>query len=322
MAVKFVDFVMQKWDDTLSSIKDLAGLIARFADEGVTQTVIPQLCLYKASRIAEPLYMVYEPSVCIVAQGCKRCMLADEVLVYDDAKYLVIKVDVPIISQHVDATPERPFLCLRMTLDPAAIAALMIERKMNRVLRQEPGRALVVSDVTSDLIEASVRLLRLLDAPDDIATLAPLIEREILYRLLQGEQTSTLGQIAFPESKLQQVNRAIDWIKRNFREPFSVEAAADAAHMSPSALHLHFKEVTRLTPLQFQKQLRLQEARRLILTNSMDAAATAFQVGYESPSQFSREYRRLFGAPPAADGRRLRDDRANKLSKETGGPLP
>lgn len=305
----------------MPSIKDLAGLIARFSDEGMTQTAIPQLCLYKASRIAEPLYTIYEPSVCIVAQGRKRCMVADKVLVYDDAKYLVIKVDVPIISQHIDATPERPFLCMRMKLDPAAIAALMIEREMNHVLHDEPGPALVVSDVTVELIDASVRMLRLLEAPDDIATLAPLIEREILYRLLKGEQTSTLGQIAFPESKLQQVSRAIDWIKRNFREPFSIEAAADAARMSPSALHLHFKAVTRLTPLQYQKQLRLQEARRLILTNSMDAAATAFLVGYESPSQFSREYRRLFGAPPAADGRRLRDASANSLPKESSGPL-
>lgn len=290
----------------MSSIKDLAGLIARFAHEGATETAIPQLNLFKASRVVAPLHTVYEPSFCIVAQGSKRSMVADNAYIYDEAKYLVIKVDVPIISQYIDATPERPFLGMRMQLDPGAIASLMLERGMEPVRSKEPGQALVVSDVTDELIDASVRMLRLLDTPDDIATLAPLIEREILYRLLQGEQTSKLGQIAFADSKLHQVNRAIDWIKRNFREPFSIEHAASAAHMSSSALHLHFKAVTNLTPLQYQKQLRLQEARRLILTTSMDAAATAFAVGYESPSQFSREYRRLFGAPPAADGRRLR----------------
>jgi AraC-like DNA-binding protein len=291
----------------LSSIRDLAGLIERFADgDGSHQTEIPQICLFRASRIAEPLHSIYEPSFCIVAQGRKRSMVADKVFIYDEAKYLVIKVDVPIISQHLDATPERPFLCLRMKLDPAAIAALMIERGIQPVASEEPGPALVVSDVTHELIDASVRMLRLLETPEDIPTLAPLIEREILYRLLQGEQTSKLGQIAFAESKLQQVNRAIEWIKRNFREPFSIEAAAAEARMSASALHLHFKAVTTLSPLQYQKQLRLQEARRLILTEALDAAATAYAVGYESPSQFSREYRRLFGIPPAADGRRLR----------------
>ena len=291
----------------MSEIKTLAALIARFAtEEGTNETAIPQVCLYKASRITEPMHSIYEPSVCIVAQGSKRSMVADRVYVYDDAKYLVIKVDIPIISQHIDATPDRPFLCMRMTLDPGAIAALMIERGMPQTSSEEPGQALVVSDVTPDLIDVSIRMLRLLDNPRDIATLAPLFERELLYRLLQGEQTSKLGQIAFAESKLQQVNRAIDWIKRNFREPFSIDETARAARMSASALHLHFKAVTRLTPLQYQKQLRLQEARRLILTNSMDAAATAFTVGYESPSQFSREYRRLFGVPPGADGRRLR----------------
>jgi len=295
----------------LSSIQDLSNLIARFTSaDGTHATAIPQICLYRASRVQEPVHAIYEPSVCIVAQGRKRSMVADQVLVYDDAKYLIIKVDVPIVSQHIEATPERPFLCMRMTIDPASIAALMIERGMSHSAGEDPGPALVVSDVTTDLIDACVRMLRLLEAPDDIPTLAPLIEREILYRLLQGEQTAKLGQIAFADSKLQQVNRAISWIKKNFRKPFSVEAAAAEARMSASALHLHFKAVTRLTPLQYQKQLRLQEARRLILTHSLDAAATAFEVGYESPSQFSREYRRQFGIPPATDGRRLRRDPA------------
>ena len=271
------------------------------------QTGIPRVCLYRASRVTEPIHSVYEPSLCIVAQGRKQSMVGDKVYVYDDAKYLVISVDVPIINQLVDATPERPFLCLRFNLDPGAIAALMIERNISHADHEHPGPALVISNLTLELIDASVRMLRLLDTPSDIPALAPLIEGEILYRLLKGEQTAKLGHIAFAESKLQQVNRAIAWIKRNFREPFSIDAAAAEARMSPSALHLHFKAVTTYSPLQYQKQLRLQEARRLILAQSLDAAAAAFSVGYESPSQFSREYRRLFGAPPARDGRRLRE---------------
>jgi transcriptional regulator GlxA family with amidase domain len=160
--------------------------------------------------------------------------------------------------------------------------------------------------VTPPVIDAAVRLLRLLETPADIPVLAPLAEREILYRLLVGDQTSRLRQIAFAESKLQQVNRAIGWIKQNFRAPFSIEALAAEARMSASALHEHFKTVTSMSPLQYQKQLRLQEARRLILLQSLDAAMAGHTVGYDSPSQFSREYKRLFGAPPARDIARLR----------------
>ncbi|HPG88628.1 MAG TPA: AraC family transcriptional regulator [Hyphomicrobium sp.] len=292
----------------MTSLGDLVELIARHAPtDGTHATAISPIWLYRASRINEPIHALHEPSLCIVAQGRKRSMVGDTVYVYDEAKYLVISVDVPIISQLLDATPERPFLCMRLRLDPAAIAALMIERNITPVEHDRPGPALVISDLTSELIDASVRMLRLLDAPNDISALAPLIEREILYRLVNGEQTYKLGHIAFAESKLQQVSRAIAWIKRNYKEPFSIEAAAAEARMSASALHVHFKAVTTFSPLQFQKQLRLQEARRLILAQSIDAAAAAFSVGYESPSQFSREYRRLFGSPPARDGRQLRE---------------
>jgi transcriptional regulator GlxA family with amidase domain len=160
--------------------------------------------------------------------------------------------------------------------------------------------------MNDDLLDAAIRLLRLLRTPRDIPILAPLAEREIIYRLLRGEQTSRMGQIAFAESKLQQVNRAIAWIKTNFRNAFSVEDLADEARMSSSALHQHFKTVTGMTPLQYQKQLRLQEARRLMLTQATDAAMAGHTVGYDSPSQFSREYRRLFGAPPLRDIEKLR----------------
>jgi AraC-like DNA-binding protein len=206
----------------------------------------------------------------------------------------------------VKASPEQPYLALRLDLDPVALGAVMMEAKMHNPPRPGPALGLMLSRLTPALSDAVLRLLRLMTSPGDIPILAPLVEREILYRLLCGEQTSRLRQIALGDSHLRQVTRAIDWIKRNFTQPFSIRAVAEEARMSPSALHEHFKAVTAMSPLQYQKQLRLQEARRLILLQGKEAAAAGFEVGYESPSQFSREYRRLFGAPPKRDTSRLR----------------
>jgi AraC-like DNA-binding protein len=228
-------------------------------------------------------------------------MAGDRVYVYGTGNYLVVSVDIPIVAQITEASPDQPYLCLQLDLDPASIGALMLETDIERAGRELPVPALAVSNLDEGVLDATVRLLRLLDNPRDIPILAPLAEREILYRLLRGEQTSRLGQIAFAESKLQQVNRAITWIKHNFRDAFRVETVAEEARMSASALHQHFKAVTNMSPLQYQKQLRLQEARRLMLSEAADAAMAGHSVGYDSPSQFSREYRRLFGAPPVRD---------------------
>ena len=233
-------------------------------------------------------------------------MAGSSVYVYDRAKYLIASVDVPIVGQILEASPAAPYLCLRLDLEPAVIGALMLEAKTPGEASDAPGPALSLSSITPELLDAAIRLVRLLAVPRDIPILAPLAEREILYRLLLGDQASKLRQIAFAESKLQQINRAIGWIKRNYREPFSIDSVAAEARMSPSTLHEHFKAVTSMSPLQYQKQLRLQEARRLILSQSLDAATAGHSVGYESPSQFSREYKRTFGAPPARDIARLR----------------
>ena len=290
---------------------ELASLIEQFATTGgMNQTAIPRVLLYRSSRPTEPIHSVYEAAVCFIAQGRKQAMIGDRVLVYDRAQYLVVSVDVPIIGQILDASPEKPYLCLCLNLDPAALGALMLETQVYDADSDQPGPALSLSTVTPELIDAAVRLLRLLAKPQDIPILAPLAEREILYRLLNGEQASRLKQIAFAESKLQQVNRAIRWIKQNFREPFSIDAVASEARMSSSALHQHFKAVTAMSPLQYQKQLRLQEGRRLMLSQSIDAAMAGHTVGYESPSQFSREYARMFGAPPGRDIERLRAEPA------------
>jgi AraC-like DNA-binding protein len=294
-------------DPILAATRELARLIEQIAGEdGVVATAIPRLFLIRSSCPTEAIHAVHEPAVCLVAQGRKRVMVGQSVYVYDPAKYLVVSVDVPLVGQILEASADAPYLCLRLDLDPAAIGALMLEAKVTGIDSEQPGPALSLSSVTFELLDSAIRLVRLLAKPRDIPILAPLAEREILYRLLQGDQTLKLKQIAFAESKLQQINRAIGWIKRNFREPFSIDALASEARMSPSTLHGHFKAVTSMSPLQYQKQLRLQEARRLILSQSIDAAMAGHSVGYESPSQFSREYKRTFGAPPARDAARLR----------------
>ncbi|HRN84001.1 MAG TPA: AraC family transcriptional regulator [Hyphomicrobium sp.] len=291
----------------MADIRELAGLIERFAKEdGAHATPIPNLFLHRLSQPSTPLYAVYEPAFCIIAQGSKQVLVGEQIHRYDASKYLIVSVDVPIVSHIMDASPSAPFLGLRLDLDPAAIGALMMESDLARAATAQPGPSLGVSDLSGELIDAAVRLLKLLASPQDIPILAPLAIREILYRLLRGEQTARLSEIAFAESKLQQVNRAIGWIKRNFREPFRMEDLTGAAGMSASALHQHFKTVTGMSPLQYQKQLRLHEARNLMLSQSVDAATAGHAVGYDSPSQFSREYRRMFGEPPIRDAERLR----------------
>lgn len=289
-------------------IVELARLIEQFSPgDGLHATPIPRVTLIRSTLPTEPIHAVYKPALCIIAQGRKQVMSGQTVHVYDPAKYLVVTVDMPIVGQVLQASADAPYLCFMLDLDPAAIGALMLETQMTQADSAAPGPGLSLTSVTPPVIDATVRLLRLLATPSDIPVLAPLAEREILYRLLVGDQTSRLRQIAFAESKLQQVNRAIGWIQKNFRKPFSIEAVTAEARMSSSALHEHFKAVTSMSPLQYQKQLRLQEARRLILLQSLDAAMAGHSVGYDSPSQFSREYKRLFGAPPARDIARLRE---------------
>lgn len=286
---------------------ELASLIGQFAPaDGIHATAIPRVALIRSSRPSEPTHAVHEPAVCIIAQGRKQVMLGEQIFIYDREKYLIVSVDVPVVGQVIEASAQEPYLCLRLDLDPGMLSALMMELGMARTAGDAPGASLALSAVTPELLDAAARLVRLLATPADIPILAPLAEREILYRLFHGEQAHRLRQIAVAESKLQQINRAIGWIKSHYQEPIRIEDAAAKANMSTSAFHHHFKQVTSMSPLQYQKQLRLQEARRLMLGQAMDAATAGFNVGYDSPSQFSREYSRLFGAPPLRDIARLR----------------
>ncbi|RDJ22141.1 AraC family transcriptional regulator [Bosea caraganae] len=285
----------------------LADLIARYAtSDGTHATAIPRLSLIRMSTPTEPIHALHEPALCIVVQGRKQVMLGDRIYRYGPEQYLVVSVDVPIVGQVTEASPGEPYLCFRLDLDPGVLGALIMEAGLDSGASDNPGAGLCLDPVTPELLSAASRLVTLLAAPRDAPILAPLAEREILYRLLTGSQAPRLREIAHAESKLQQVNRAIGWIKRNYDKPFRIDNVAQEARMSASALHQHFKAVTAMSPLQYQKQLRLQEARRLILGQAMDAATAGHNVGYDSPSQFSREYSRLFGAPPIRDIARMR----------------
>lgn len=288
-------------------LTELIELIERYSGgvDGVHELPIPRVKLFRSSTPTEPLHALHEPSICLVVQGKKQVRIGDQTLVYDSGRFLAASVDVPVVGHVIEASKEAPYLCFKLTIERTMLAALALEMGPAEVEDVAPGVAL--SPMTPELLDAASRLLRLADTPRDIPMLAPLAERELLYRLLAGEYGARLRQLAHADSRLSQVNRAIGWIKQNYREAFSIDMLASEARMSSSALHAHFKQVTSLSPLQYQKQMRLQEARRLIYAQSMDAARAAHEVGYESPSQFSREYKRLFGTPPVQDVKRLRE---------------
>ncbi len=249
------------------------------------------------------------PSFCVIAQGSKEIHLGDERYRYDPYRYLLATVELPVISQLVEASPERPYLSLRLDLDPALVASVMLEAGLPSP-RREAGsaRAIAVSLLDADLLDAAVRLVRLVEAPPaEARVLTPLITREILFRLLVGEQSARLRHIAVLGGHTDRISRAIERLRRDYDKPLRIESLAREFGMSPSGFHDHFKAVTAMSPLQFQKQLRLQEARRLMLGEDLDAASASFRVGYEDASHFSREYKRLFGAPPMRDVERLRE---------------
>ncbi|MES2057138.1 MAG: AraC family transcriptional regulator [Pseudomonadota bacterium] len=289
----------------MERIAELAALITRHAPEsGMIGTAVQRLSLIRANRPTEPVPSVYEASLCLIAQGSKRVSIGDHSLVYDASRYLLVSVDLPLVGHVIDASSAEPYLCCKIDLDQAALADLIIATS-GHLSRPADLPALAVYPGDPDLVDAACRLVKLLDQPENIPTLAPLIEREILYRLLTGPHGPMLRHMAVANSHLNQVSRAIAKIRGGFHERLRIDDIAAAAGMSPSSLHEHFKTVTRMTPLEYQKQLRLQEARRLMLAEGASAGTAGFAVGYDSPSQFSREYRRLFGAPPRRDIERL-----------------
>ncbi|HSI60097.1 MAG TPA: AraC family transcriptional regulator [Ideonella sp.] len=287
---------------------ELAARIERFLPhDGVLVTPFSPLRLIRTSHTGEPTHTLYRPAICLLAQGRKRVLLGDELTVYDALNYLVISQDLPVSGQVVDVTPEAPYLCFCLDFEPRDLAALMLEIGCPPAPPHAAARGLFTGVTSAPLLDAVLRLMRLLDTPQDLPALAPLIVREILYRLLSSELGWRLAQIATPDSQGQRITRAIAWLRERYREPLKIDDMARAVHMSASSLHHHFKAVTAMSPLQYQKQLRLQEARSLMMSEAVDAANAGHRVGYDSASQFSREYARLSGAPPARDMKRLRE---------------
>lgn len=291
---------------------ELAASIARLTrGEGAFETSIPRLILGKVSCVLHPVHTVYEPALCVIAQGSKRVLLGNDVYVYDSSQYLVFAQNLPVVGQVIDASQESPHLAMRLNLDVKEVTALALELGMaGKPVGRTVGRGIYTGDNTAALLEPLLRLLALLAAPEDIPTLAPLVTREIVYRLLRSPDGWRLAQLAMVESHSQRVAQVIEALRERYAETLRMEDLAKQVHWSVSALHHHFKAITAMSPLQYQKQLRLQEARRVMLSENIDAAAAGHRVGYESQFQFNREYSRFFGAPPARDIKRLREQLA------------
>jgi AraC-like DNA-binding protein len=288
---------------------ELATRIDRVvAGDGAFATAIPRLFIGKVSRLLHPVHMVYEPALCVIAQGSKRVLLGEEVYVYDSSKYLVFAQNLPVVGHVLGASPDAPHFAMRLNLDVKEVTALALELGMvGRPTGRTAERGIFTGDLTMTLLEPVIRLVGLLETPEDIPTLAPLAIREIVYRLLKSENGWRLAQLAMVESHSQRVSQVIDVLGKRYPEPLRIEDLARQVHWSVSALHHHFKAITAMSPLQYQKQLRLQEARRVMLSENVDAATAGHRVGYGSQFQFNREYSRFFGAPPARDIKRLRE---------------
>jgi AraC-like DNA-binding protein len=290
------------------SVDVLRALLDRHARPDLA-TAIDGVRLCKADYAAAPESSMSGTVLAVIAQGGKRLALGNRFYDYGAGQYLVASVDVPVTGHVMDVAPGKPALGFGMTLEPAAIAELLLQAGPGDVPRS-PGTArpgIAVSDAPDELLDAIVRLLRLLDRPRDRKTLAPIYKREILWRLMTGEQGDVVRQLGLADSSLSHITRAVRWIRENYTRPFRVEEVAQLSGMSVSAFHRNFQAVTAMSPIQFQKHIRLQAARLLLANRPNDITGVGLRVGYDSPSQFSREYRRLFGAAPSIDAARMRD---------------
>ena len=291
-------------------LTELRESITRHAGEGRTPTALPGVSVICSPTITEPLGDVIEPTLSVIAQGVKETELNGRTFTYGPGQFLVVSVELPVIGHVTHATVEEPFLAVVLELRPDRIAALLLE---TAAATARPSAAdatpagIAVSNASPALIDAIGRLLALLDSPDDAAALAAGVEREVLWRLLTGPQGTTLRQIGLADSRLAHLARAIRWIRRHYNETMRVEELAALATMSVSSFDRHFRAVTSMTPIQYQKQIRLREARARLLTQPDDITGVGFAVGYDSPSQFSREYRRMYGVPPSRDALALRE---------------
>ncbi|WP_342245783.1 AraC family transcriptional regulator [Pseudomonas sp. OTU5201] len=288
-------------EDIIRRHEELAALIQRHAStHGTHETTISSLHLVRSDSPTDLIHTVHKPGLCVVAQGRKEIQLHNERYIYDPLNYLVVSVTLPLAGKVIEASPRKPYLCVRLDIDPLEIAQLITDVSPIGV-PSPPKPGLYLERIDVPILDALLRLVRLLDTPRDVAPLAPLAIREIFYRLLHGGQGQRLYEVTFTDSQTHRITRAIDWLNKHYTDTLRIEDLAKRVNLSASTLHQRFKAVTAMSPLQYQKQLRLQEARRLIISEGFDVSSACFQVGYESPSQFSREYSRLFGVAPSRD---------------------
>jgi AraC-like DNA-binding protein len=295
----------------------LARLISAYAPhDGIFELLIPGVYAIRHSRTnTELIHAVAQPALCIVAQGAKSVMLGDEVYEYDASRMLVYSVDLPVAAQITQASYSEPFLGFMLVLDPHKIAELVLKVYPHGLPRVHESRGVYVGQINVSIIKAATRLLDLMAEPRDAQLLAPLVIDEILIRALRSPIGARMAQLGLAESSVNGIAKTVSWLRANFSEPMKVENLAELAHMSVSSFHQHFKSVTSMSPVQFQKVLRLQEARRLMLSTMMDAGTASSHVGYLSASQFSREYSRLFGSAPTKDIARLREYSTQDLAQ-------
>ena len=294
------------------SMTELCTLVLRHASK--PRSILPGVMMWASDGVRPSAPGIYEPMLYFTLQGTKRLLSGERSLEFSEGSFVLASLDVPVIWSVIGATPERPYLAASLRLDPVVIAALLLDLPAQAVRRaddpsSDPSgdtEALVLSPVTDSMRDALLRLLRLLDAPEDAPLLGPMIERELLYRVLQGPRGHVLRQLAQTDSRLSQIQRAVKWIRAHVAESLPVETLAGIASMSVSSFHRHFKAIMGQSPLAFHKQVRLQHARLRLIAEPGDVASIAFAVGYESASQFTREYTRQFGLPPARDVARLR----------------
>jgi len=295
----------------------LAKLIERHSFQtGVNQTAIAPLFFIRHSQMTDRVYRVYKPSLCFIAQGLKEVWLAQERFEYGPADYLISSMDLPVTGQVIKASSDAPYLSFKLEFTQNQILEVLKDADIRIRAQEHTKRAMFIGPIEPSILNALLRLAQLLDCPEDIPFLAPIYTKEIVYRLLQGPYGAALAQIAMEESSTYRIREAIEQIIHHCDKPLRIEELAEIARMSISTFHRHFKQVTAMSPIQFQKQLRLQEARRLLLTESTDAADVAFRVGYESASQFSREYSRMFGFPPRQDIKHLREKYDQRVREE------
>lgn len=290
--------------------EELIERMARIAHENSLLEAFPGIFIYQSTKPSENDIYVLKPAFCVIAQGSKDVLLNDELFHYDSGHYLISTIDLPVKSNVVEASKEKPYLNLRVDLDPSLVASVMMESNIEAKKSASKVKAMDVSPVDADLLDAVVKLVKLLDAPDEMKLFAPSIIREIIYRLLKGRQGERLSHLVTSEGDTRRISRAVRQLRENIDQPLKIEEIARELGMSVSGFHNHFKAVTAMSPLQFQKQIRLQEARRLMLSENMDVASASFHVGYEDPSYFSREYKKLFGIPPLRDITKLRSSLA------------